>query len=397
MNPDNDPRGAWTSGDLAARNYYAQGNYEVVAPSGRRFTNPIGSYWRVTQKKFSELDDGRIWWGRGQNNMPRLKRFRSDVKEGFVPETIWPYGEVGHTQEAKKELLAIVSFARSEDVLNTVKPTRLLRRIVTLGTDPRGSDTVLDFFAGSGTTGDAVIRQNRADGAHRRFILVELGRYFDDLVLQRISRSMYTGDWHDGQPGALPNEDEANRGPRIVKVLRIESYEDALHNLATDATVEAASPREAAHAERLGLDRYRLNYLVRLPLEADASLLDLGQLEHPFHYRLEVLNEEEPREQTVDLVETFNPVYGLHVRNIEALVNAEDGRYCVVRGDRGNARVLVVWRDITDLDPALERHFLESLAGAEVFDEKLINGDSAAPGFRSLDLLFKRLIDTEEQ
>jgi len=103
-NPDNDPRGPWTSGDMSARNYYGEGTYSITCPSGRIIDGPPpGTYWRVSPKKFKTLnEDKRIWWGDKGENTPRLKRFLSEVKQGRVPQTLWKYKEVGHTQEAKK-------------------------------------------------------------------------------------------------------------------------------------------------------------------------------------------------------------------------------------------------------------------------------------------------------
>jgi len=174
-NPDNDRRGPWMSDNLTARNYYSEGRYEVTSPSGKKFRPPIGTYWRVKYEKFLELDrDGRIWWGPTGDNMPRLKRFRSEVKEGIVPQTLWTYGEVGHTQEAKKELLECVAFENTDNVLDTVKPSRLIQRIVQLATSPTEPDLVLDFFAGSASTAHGVLRQNRADGGNRRYLMVQL-------------------------------------------------------------------------------------------------------------------------------------------------------------------------------------------------------------------------------
>ncbi len=175
-NPDNDPRGPWTSGDLSARNYYGEGTYPVTCPSGRVIDGPPpGTYWRVSKTKFDEMDrDGRIWWGADGGNMPRMKRFLSEVKDGRTPQTLWTYDEVGHTQEAKKELMAAVEFPNSDVVFDTPKPTRLMRRILQLGTSPKGSDLVLDFFAGTGTTMDALFALNAEDGGNRRCILVQL-------------------------------------------------------------------------------------------------------------------------------------------------------------------------------------------------------------------------------
>jgi adenine-specific DNA-methyltransferase len=106
-NTDNDPRGPWTSGDLSARNYYSEGTYSITCPSGRVIEGPPpGTYWRVKESKFKEMDaDGRIWWGEDGANQPRLKRYLTDVKQGRTPQTLWFYNEVGHTQDAKKSLL----------------------------------------------------------------------------------------------------------------------------------------------------------------------------------------------------------------------------------------------------------------------------------------------------
>jgi adenine-specific DNA-methyltransferase len=175
-NPDNDPRGPWTSGDLSARNFYGEGTYPVTCPNGRIIDGPPpGTYWRVSKNKFDEMDrDQRIWWGADRGNMPRMKRFISEVKAGRVPQTLWTYEEVGHTQEAKKELMAAVDFPNSDVVFDTPKPTRLMRRILQLATTAESADLVVDFFAGTGTTMDALFAQNAEDGGNRRCILVQL-------------------------------------------------------------------------------------------------------------------------------------------------------------------------------------------------------------------------------
>jgi adenine-specific DNA-methyltransferase len=174
-NADGDPRGVWKPGDLTARNYYSEGQYEVIAPGGRALRPSVGNYWRVNRAKFDALDkDNRIWWGQDRNSMPALKRFLTDVKQGMVPQTLWGYEEVGHTQEAKKELLEYVKYENTDNVLDTVKPTRLLKRVLQIGTTPQDGDIVLDFFGGSCSTGHAVLALNREDGGNRHFMCVQL-------------------------------------------------------------------------------------------------------------------------------------------------------------------------------------------------------------------------------
>ena len=186
-NPDRDPRGKWSSSDLTARNYYSQGTYEVISPSGRKFKPSLGNYFRVSIEKFRELDrDSRIWWGPDGDSMPRLKRYLSEVKSGVVPQTMWFHSDVGNTQDAKKEILSVLDFGKSEDVFNTVKPASLIKRILQIATDK--DSIILDSFAGSGTTAHAVLALNKEDGGNRRFVLIECEDYVDSLTAERVRR-----------------------------------------------------------------------------------------------------------------------------------------------------------------------------------------------------------------
>jgi adenine-specific DNA-methyltransferase len=174
-NPDNDPRGPWKPSDMTARNYYAQGLYEVTGPTGKKFKPGLGRYWRCSHPNFLKLDEEkRIWWGESGDNMPAGKRFLSEVKQGMVPQTLWKYEEVGHTQDAKKELLEAVSFEDTNNVIDSVKPTALIQKILEIGTTSEDEDIVLDFFAGTGTTAQAVFQQNAKDGGRRRFVGVQM-------------------------------------------------------------------------------------------------------------------------------------------------------------------------------------------------------------------------------
>ena len=184
-NPDNDLRGPWKSSDLSARNFYSKGTYSIKCPSGRIIEGPpSGSYWRVSEEKFWELDrDHRIWWGKDGNNVPSIKRFLSEVADGIVPQTYWSYEEVGHTQDAKKEIKDIFN---GEMPFDTPKPARLIERILQIASDP--DSIILDSFAGSGTTAHAVLNMNKADGGNRKFILVEMMDYADSITAERVKR-----------------------------------------------------------------------------------------------------------------------------------------------------------------------------------------------------------------
>lgn len=184
-NPDNDPRGDWATNAVQARNPYSEGRYDIISPNGQKFTPPSGTYWRVSKDNFEKLNaDNRIWWGAKGDSIPRIKKFLSEAKDGIVPATIWFHGESG-TNGSAKELLRSI-FSDQEDIFITPKPVKLLSRILSIATS--GGATVLDSFAGSGTTAHAVIEANKRDGGNRKFILVEMEDYADKLTAERVRR-----------------------------------------------------------------------------------------------------------------------------------------------------------------------------------------------------------------
>ncbi|WP_329809837.1 site-specific DNA-methyltransferase [Stenotrophomonas sp. SMYL8] len=189
-NKDGDPRGAWKAGDLSARNFYGAGTYPITTPSGRVIPGPPnGMYWRVSQAKLAEMDaDNRIWWGKGGNNVPAIKRFLSEVKQGRVPQTIWPYAEVGHTQDAKKEVVALFG----DDHFSTPKPEALIRRVMEIATKP--GDLVLDSFLGSGTTAAVAHKMGR------QWIGIEMGEHARTHCQPRLLKVV------DGEQGGVSKE-----------------------------------------------------------------------------------------------------------------------------------------------------------------------------------------------
>ena len=176
-NPDNDARGIWQSVAITAQAGHGTKSqfYTITTPSGRQVDPPSGNCWRFTQERLKELiDDNRIWFGQDGSNVPRQKMFLEEQDEGLTPHTLWTADEVGTTDSAKRELNALFD---GEAVFDTPKPVELIQRMVGIAS---GSDgIVLDFFAGSGTTGEAVIRQNSADSGSRRYILVQLPEPLD--------------------------------------------------------------------------------------------------------------------------------------------------------------------------------------------------------------------------
>lgn len=173
-NPDNDPRGLWQSVSFSVQSEDSDRRrayrYEVTLPSGRKVGPPPGRHWNGLPERYTELvADKRVRFGQDGDNAPRVKTFLSEVQEGIVPDTWWSHEDAGNNQEAKKEILAL--FGASEP-FSTPKPTRLIRKMVQMATDK--DSVVLDFFAGSGTTAQAVMAENLADGGRRQWLLVQL-------------------------------------------------------------------------------------------------------------------------------------------------------------------------------------------------------------------------------
>lgn len=171
-NRDNDPRGPWKAVDSTAQGGHGTKAqfYQLTTPGGRVVSPPDGRCWLYTEPVMKQMiADNRIWFGEDGNNMPAIKRFLFEVKQGAACQTIWKYEEVGHSQEGKKELKALFPERLPFD---TPKPVRLIERILSIGSDL--NSLVVDFFSGSATTAEAVMRKNSEDGGTRRFILVQL-------------------------------------------------------------------------------------------------------------------------------------------------------------------------------------------------------------------------------
>jgi adenine-specific DNA-methyltransferase len=170
-NLDNDTRGLWISDNLTVKTYSEKYDYPITTPSGRVVKPAHGSCWRVSKEKLRALiDDNRIWFGKEGDNVPRLKRFLSDVQDSMIATTLWLHKEVGHNQEGRQELKALFD---DKGFFDGPKPVRLLNRILRIA-NIKNNDIILDFFGGSGTTGQAVTELNQEDGGNRKYILVQL-------------------------------------------------------------------------------------------------------------------------------------------------------------------------------------------------------------------------------
>ena len=292
------------------------------------------------------------------------------------------------------------------------------------------NDVTLDFFAGSGTTGHAVINLNREDGGRRRFILVEMGDYFDTVLLPRIKKATFTPEWKNGKPRRLATPEEAERSPRIVKVVRLESYEDALNNLETRRTDKRQLLLDAPEAQGAdGLkEQYILRYMLDVETRGSQSLLKVAAVSDPTAYRLKVKvpGSDESHEVNVDLLETFNWLIGLTVRHIAAprafraaferdserrlrlkgrLKQEADGPYwfrTVTGTTPDRRRTLVIWRKLSG-EPEQDNLVLDEWftkqgysAKDSEFDLIYVNGGNNLENLKTPDDLWKvRLIEED--
>ena len=209
-----------------------------------------------------------------------------------------------------------------------------------------------------------------------------MGQYFDTVLLPRIKKVTFTPEWKDGRPKCMASREEAERGPRIIKCLRLESYEDALGNIGFD---------DSSGQQAMRFDDYLLKYMLTTETRRSATLLNVEQLARPFDYKLNIHSNGETRETIVDVPETFNYLLGLHVQT-RRVCHDEGRRYLVYRGLLDQRQVAVLWRETEGWQKEeLERdkQFVSEQKLAEDADEVYVNGDSFIPRARSLDPVFK--------
>jgi len=397
-NPDDDPDGPWTTGDLTCNKTAEERPnlfYDLIDPTtGNVFKcNPkrVWAYEPAKMKQFIERTVNGRWLPKvlfpsDPTKRPKLKVFLKERQRGTRLFSSW-MEDVPLNAKATRLLDNILG----QRVLIYPKPVELIKSFARQ-TMNNEADLILDYFAGSGTTGHAVINLNREDGGRRKFILVEMAQYFDTVLLPRIKKVTFTPEWKDGKPKRMATAEEAARSPRLVKVIRLESYEDALNNLTFDE-------ESGQQALKLFGDEYLLSYMLRWETRHSETLLNVEQLQSPFSYRLHIHRDlpagqagGETHVRPVDLPETFAYLLGLDVQT-RRVYDDSGRRYLLYRGTLRNGRaVAVLWRETqgwTAKDYRRDAAFVAEHNLAAGADEVWVNGDSLIPGARSLDPIFK--------
>ncbi len=370
-NPDSDPKGPWKLDPMDAPNVRENLTYPIVNPStGRKFLPPSGRCWRFEESQTQTLlSEGRIIFGRSGDAKPMYKRYWSEANErGRTPTTLWD--DVKTTTDATKVIMALFGSGLSQHLINQLKPkpTELVERCAILLTDAR--DYLLDYFAGSGTTGHAVINLNREDGGERKYILVEMGDHFDTVMLPRLKKVVYAPQWKHGKPVTR------HKGmTQLIQYHRLESYEDTLDSLVlTPPDGDLLADNEPAMVED-----YRLRYA--LGEETATSPCLLGRhFTDPYCYTLSVVRDGVRRETPVDLPETFNYLLGLRVESYRRI----DGVLAITGRNSQGQRCLILWRNLETMDNmTLGSWFTNNRRQLpQSFDLVYVNGDHTLNAIR---------------
>ena len=220
-NLDNDPRGPWKSDNLSVGPAVQSNIYEITTPSGRKVLPPDGRSWLYSEDRFKKMnDDNRIWFGKDGNNVPSIKRFLSEVG-GVVAQTLWTYQEVGHNQDAKKEIKTLFE---GQALFGTPKPEKLLQRILTLGSNK--NDLVLDFFMGSATTQAVAMKMGR------RFIGIEQMEYINTVSVPRLQKVI------EGEQGGISKDVNWQGGGSFVYAELMEKNQGYLKDLQKSESIQ---------------------------------------------------------------------------------------------------------------------------------------------------------------
>lgn len=326
--------------------------------------------WRKTRPSFlKHLEAGEIKFSKNRQGNWKVQII-DRIKDGTRPKSVWTgakYDASAHGTKLIKNLFKnppAFSFPKS---VNAVFDTLF----VTLSSKPHGN--VIDYFAGSGTTGHATIALNRSDQGRRKFILVEQGTYFSDVLKPRIQKVVYSADWREGVPKALETGIS-----HAFKVLKIEGYEDTLNNLNLKRSAQQGALLDAMTAT--AQDDYLMRYM--LDVETRGSLLSVAAFRKPFDYTLNIAVDSagayEPRK--VDLVETFNYLIGLTVKTID--IQLKQGFVAVEGTLPTGEKTLVLWRDCETVDYDALNRLCDKLAinpADSEFEVVYINGDHNIP------------------
>jgi adenine-specific DNA-methyltransferase len=352
--------------------------YEVIHPITKKACKIPSRGWMYPQSErfWEEVETGRVVFGSDETTTPRIASYLLESEGQVMPTVFYSYA-----QTVAQEFDAMFGDRVFDNPKNWRDLVRMLRYLA--------SETdawILDYFAGSGTTAQAVMSLNREDGGRRKYILVEMGHHFDDVLRPRVRKAAYSTAWRNGKPV------ERDSASHCFKYVQLESYDDALNNLELRQTGQQGSLLEQDDDLR---EQYVLSYMLDVESRGSQSLLNVESFRNPDQYKLKVERNGETQLVNVDLVETFNWLLGLTVKHIDVIRGVR-----VVEGTNpNNERVIVLWRNLDETDnDALDKWFAKQDYNTkeQVYDLFYVNGDNNLENLRRGDQTWKvRMIEEE--
>lgn len=322
--------------------------------------------WRYARQSVNDIFD-KLEAKQGRSSIQIIFN-----KDKGVMRSLWNSSKYDASEYGTKVLQNILGATEAEK-FSYPKSINTVLDVIRAQVEKDQSALILDYFAGSGTTAHAVINLNREDGGNRKYILVEQGEYFDTVLKPRVQKVIYSENWKNGKP--MPSEKQSdgfNGVSQIVKVLKLESYEDTLNNLELKGQADFIGGLPESVQED-----YLLRYL--LDVESKGSLLNSDDFTHPFDYCLNIATDSAGAyaKTNIDLVETFNYLLGLRVRHITD--EREKRGYVMVEGALPNGdRCLIVWRDVEKMGYTEVAEFFNSqniTPNRDQYDVVYLNGD----------------------
>lgn len=351
--------------------------YDVIHPvTGKPCKKPKGGWRFVEETMKQQLADDRVFFGKDETTVPCRKSFLKETEYESPSTVIYLDNRVSTT--------LIKNLFNNKKVFNNPKYYLLIGRLLRLIGDTESM--FMDAFAGSGTTGHAVIYLNREDKGNRKYILCEMAEYFNSVTKPRIEKVIYSEDWKDGKPVSRKGISQC------FKYIRLEQYEDTLNNLQPkNQRLEFDNENGKGDFE----ETYFLRYM--LDTETKGDLFKLEWFKNPFAMSIKTTKDNELVDTHVDMVETFNYLIGL---NVETLRYPKDG-YCVVEGIThiGNERTLVIWRNCNKVSNEDLNEFFRKQAYCTTdseFDKIYVNGDNTLPNIKTDEEHWKVVLIEEE-
>ena len=338
------------------------------------------------------IDNGCIErkWRYARNSIEKIKHLLRAVegrgsweiqikKEEYRYRTVWADSKYDSNEYGSKLLNNIMGSGT-----NFTFPKSLYNVLdcINAGTQNYKNAIILDFFAGSGTTANAIIKLNKEDSGNRKYILVEMAEYFDTVILPRLKKVCYSFNWKDGKP---QDDDGISQ---IIKYHYLEQYEDTLYNI--DFPQEEKGQGILKYLPEEEKSEYLLKYVLKFETEGSSSLLNLKQFTNPFDYRLKIISGNNKEEiVNIDLVETFNYLIGLKINKYRYLTDNNGREYVFVLGERNYRKVAIVWRPTIDINLEKDKENIAKIINDFKPEEIYINGDSLIENYRPIESEFK--------